>query len=270
MSNNLLFDSSRIKNQRKRNVIIYVIIIIIAILVWLPGSWFNQNFFAFISGKLSGFMSSGRNNILGWSDRISVNDKLTKLKDENLALMQENSSLKEKIKDSVNRFGFPDIEAKYNLVETKIIGKDNYFNTPLLYIILGKDRGLREGLPVLDSQGVLVGTIINCQEKISQIALTTSHESRLGARVAGTEWDGIVKGNRDLRAVMEMLPFESKLKKGDPVITDNRNPDIPEGIVIGTIDLIKESDDHLFNQTVLELPWDTSNMSKVWVITGRK
>lgn len=270
MSNNLLFDSSRINNQKRRNVVVYLIILILALLIWLPGSWFNQSFFSFISGKLSGLFSSGTSSLVNWSSKSSDNSEVVRLKDENLALLQENASLKEKIRDNSSQFGFADISDKYNLVETKIIGKDSFFNTPLLYIMAGKNQGLREGLPVLDPEGDLIGTLRNCQEKISQVVLVANHESRLGARVAGTDWDGIVEGNRDLRAVMEMLPLESKIKKGDQVITDNKNPDIPEGLVIGSVDLIKESDDHLFNQAVLELPWNSKNMSKVWIIIGRK
>ena len=266
MSNNLLFDSTRIVNRRKKRAIIYFIIFIVAFVLWFPGTWPNQNSFSLLGGEVGVLINRVKNSFTGREDD-SPNNKLEK---QNLALMQENASLKEKIRDNSIQFGIDSVKTDYTIVEARVIGKDSFFDIPLLHLLAGTDKGLREGLPVLDPNGVLIGTIKESQEKISQVVLTPNHESRVGAKIAGSDWDGVVEGNRDLRAVLEMLPLESRVKEGDQVVTDNRNPNIPEDLIIGSVGLIKESDDHLFNQAVLDLPWDSNNLDKVWVIVGRK
>jgi len=218
-------------------------------------------------GTLASKMSG---SIFNWQEKNVNGGEANQLKEKNIALIQENAQLKEKIRSDQKQFSNDTLKTNYSLTEASIIGKDNFFNTPIFFILGGKDKGLRDGLPVLDGNGVLVGTIQGVQEKISQVALTPNHQSRIGGRIAGSDWDGVVEGNRDLRAVLEMLPLESKINNGDQVVTDNRNPDIPQGIVIGTVAAIKESDDHLFNQALLDLPWESNNLDKVWVILGRK
>lgn len=249
---------------------VYSAIIIIAFILWFSGGWLSQNSFSYLSGIIASLGNLTQIRLRGWADDSFGNVEINKLKNENVVLMQENASLKERFRNISLQFEDNSLKSNYSLTEARVIGKDNFFNTPIIHILSGTEDGLRDGLPALNLSGVFIGTIKHSQEKTSQVILTPNHESRVGARIAGTEWDGIVEGNRDLRAVLEMLPLPNKVELGSQVVTDNRNPDIPEGLLIGTVALTKESDDYLFNEALLDLPWNSNNLDKVWIITGRK
>lgn len=215
-------------------------------------------------------MIKAKNSVSGWWEKFFGKRDTALFEEEKSDLIRENALLKEKIRKNGINFEGEDLISLFNMVEVDVIGKDNFLGTPLIFIFGGDDMGLREGMPVLDSKGLILGTIKTSQQKISQAILTPNHDSRIGARIAGTDWDGIVVGNRDLRMVLEMMPLDSQFKRGDQVVTDNRNPDIPAGILIGMVSSIKESDDHLFKEAILDSPWDNKKLDKVWVITGRK
>jgi cell shape-determining protein MreC len=248
----------------------YFIIVVVVFILWSSGSWLNQYSFSYLSGLTASLSNFTRISLYTSLDEQFGNAQENQLAKENLALLQENVFLKEKIRSNAIQLEDNDLKTNYFLTEAKVIGRDSFFNVPIIHVLSGTDRGIRDGLPVLNSNGVLIGTIGSSQEKTSKVILTPNHESRIGARIAGTDWDGIVEGSRDLRAVLEMLPLESKVEAKNQVVTNNRNPDIPEGLLIGTVALIKESDDYLFNEAVLDLPWNSKNLDKVWIITGRK
>lgn len=255
-------------NRRKSNR--YFIYIILAIIIWLPGQFIYQSSFGYFSGFWGSSLKTVNNNFFGWLEKKFSNEDTESLKNKIEKLNQENALLKENVKLNKAQFEKSEISSLYNLQEVLVIGNDNFFNTPLLFLFGGENLNIKPGSPVLDDKGSLIGTVKESQAKLSQVILTPNHESRIGAVIAGTEWNGILEGNRDLRAVLEMLPLESNIKEGDQVVTDNRNPVIPAGILLGTITLVKESDDHLFKEALLDLPYNSKKLNKVWIITGRK
>jgi|GEM_PF-1718412 len=268
---NILSDStSKLVGKKKRSNKFFLILILVAILLYFSSLSINQYSFVFAGGKGGTLITEINQSFFSWWDAITGKEDTGSFEKEREALLQENTALKEQIRKENIKFTNEKLDSTHNLVELRVIGKDNFLDTPLLFLLGGNDRGLRIGLPVLNNQGSLIGTIKSSEQKISQVILTPNHDSRIGARLAGTDWDGVVEGNRDLRAVLEMLSLDSQLKVGDQVVTDNRNPDIPEGILLGTVSFVKESDDHLFKEAVLDLPWDSKKLDKVWVVTGRK
>jgi len=254
-------------NRKRSNK--YLLFLVLLILLWFPAYYVYQHSFGFLSaGSASGAMGAKKafsdwlGGFLGQKDPAALEMK-------EAALLKENAALKEQIKSGNIQFRNNDFRSAYKLAEAKVIGNDNFLDSPLLYLFAGKDNGLRDGLPVVNEQGIMVGRTTQCQAKISEVVLTPNHQSRIGARIAGTDWNGILEGNRDLRAVLEMLPLDSQVKEGDQVVTDNRDPDIPDGILLGTVESVRESDNHLFREAILDLPYDSKKMEKVWVITGR-
>jgi cell shape-determining protein MreC len=134
----------------------------------------------------------------------------------------------------------------------------------------GENKGFNKGLAVLDENGVLVGLIKKSEGRFSEIYLLYNHASRVGAKLAGTEWNGVLQGSRNLRGVLAMLPLESDIHEGEEVITDNRNPAIPPNILIGSVAFVRDSEDKLFKEVVLNLFADSKNLTKVWIVTGHK
>lgn len=268
MSNDSLFIASRRKNKFQIKGVIFWIFILM-IFIWFLGKFFYQSSFGFVGGKFNEFIFQleGKRLFLG---EDLLNQELQKIKEENLRLIQENVIMKEKVKDEQNNLSVAEVLKDLSLEEVSVIGNDNFLDTPSLIVLGGEDKKIQSGMAVLDQGGALIGLIKKSEAKISQIILLNNNESRVGARIAGADWDGVVEGNRNLRAVLTMLPSESQIKKGDEVITDNRNPLIPQGLLLGTVNEMKESEDRLFKEAILDLPYSSKKLTKVWVIVGRK
>lgn len=256
--------------DRRRKIFFWMVILITAVLFWYSRSFARVYFVDVLSVNLSGFLVHARNSALSGFSRGSHTEKINALAQENAKLAQENALLKDQMKEQKIQFFSQSILGGYNLIETKVIGNDNFLATPTIYISGGNEKGIEKNMAVLNENGSLVGIINESQNKISIVILLSHHNSRVGAKIAGTSWDGVVKGSRDLRAVLEMLPLESDIKTGDEAVTDNRNPDIPANLLLGKVAFVRESDDRLFKEAVLDLPYDSKNLSKVWVVTGRK
>jgi cell shape-determining protein MreC len=267
---NQLPESTRrlIGNRKRSNR--YLLLFLLLILIWFPGHYLYQYSFGFLSAESGSSAMGAKNKFFSWINNLSGNKDIATLEVKEAALLKENAALKEQIRSLGVQFKNDDFQSTNKLTEVKVIGNDNFLASPLLYLFGGKDNGLRDGMPVVDEAGVMVGKITQCQAKIALVVLTPNHLSRIGARIAGTEWNGILEGNRDLRAVLEMLPLDSQVKESDQVVTDNQDPDIPAGILLGTVSLVRESDNHLFKEAILDLPFDSKKMDKVWVVTGRK
>jgi len=270
MNNNILSNSAKRLLARKKRANKIFIFLLMILLLWFPSHLINQYSFGFVGAESGSLATQAQGFLSGWLEKMFGKEEETSLAKEKEVLLQENAALKETIRQKNIQFQDSNLSSAYNIKELKVIGKDNFLNTPLLFLFGGNDVQLKKGMPVLDQQGALLGTIKESQEKISQVILTPNHDSRVGAKIAGSDWDGILEGNRDLRAVLEMLPLDSQPKVGDQVITDNRNPDVPAGILLGTVSMVRESDDHLFKEAVLDLPWDSGKLDKVWVVVGRK
>jgi len=267
---NHLPDSTRrlIGNRRRSNK--YLLLFLLLILLWFPGHYLYQYSFGWLSAESGSSTVKTRNIVANWFGELPGEKDAAVLKEKEAALLKENSALREQIRLQGIQFKNEDFQSAYILTEIRVIGNDNFLDSPLLYLFGGKDNGLRDGLPVVNETGVMVGKVTQSQAKMALVTLTPNHSSRLGARIAGTDWNGILEGNRDLRAVLEMLPLDSQVKEGDQVVTDNQDPDIPAGILLGTVATVRESDNHLFKEAILDLPFDSKKMDKVWVITGRR
>jgi len=271
LMNNVLSDSTRrLLGKRRRSSKHLLLILLVAVILWLPNNFINQYSFGFVGGESGNLAITTKNSVSEWWEKLFNKENVASFEEDKINLMRENAMLKEQIRKSGINFEGGNLSSLFNLAEVGVIGKDSFLGTPLIFIFGGGNIGLREGMPVLDNRGSLLGTVKTSQQKISQVILTPNHDSRIGARIAGTDWDGIVEGNRDLRMVLEMLPLDSQIKKGDQVITDNRNPDIPAGILIGTVATMGESDDHLFKEAILDSPWETKKLDKAWVVIGIK
>jgi len=258
-----------IKRRKKLPKEVFFILLLIAIL-WIPGFFLFQYSFGFADSKIGGVFWNTKNSLFNIRDQVAGPQAIQKLKDEKIELLKENALLKKKIKEDSIKMEDDSLQSTFTLKELKIIGRDNFLDTPIIFLDGGESKGVKKGMAVTDHKGSLLGIIDESQEKISRVKLTPHHKSRVNGVIAGTNWNGIVEGKRNSKAVLKMLSLESEPQEGNPVVTDNSNPNIPSGLLIGELKEIGESEDHLFKEAFLELPWDIEKLEKAWVVIGRR
>lgn len=117
----------------------------------------------------------------------------------------------------------------------------------------GEEDGLRAGLPVLSSQGILIGKIAEVKTSIATVDLTNSKRCKTAATVLNSDkTSGITEGELGLTINMNFIPQNTVINIGDLVVTSGLEENIPRGLVIGKVAEVKKENNALWQQAVIE------------------
>lgn len=192
----------------------------------------------------------------------------TKLTEENLKLLSENAMLCDM--ESENKTLRSELKLlpreKFDLEAAKIISYDPRGHGNWIKIDKGEKDGIKPGMPVIVSNSVIVGKIEEVFSKSSQVILSTNSQSVINGVVSATEAKGIAKGKYGLGIIFDMVLQTDTISVGDEVITSGISGAIPRGLLLGKIQEVRLSPDHLFQQAVISPPIEFSKLKIVFVI----
>lgn len=157
---------------------------------------------------------------------------------------------------------------KFSLKAAEVIGQDQQSAGNWLLIDKGSSDGLSEGMAVIVDQGAVVGRISELTSTSSKVIVLTSPESVVNATDAQTEARGIVRGQYGSGMVLDTVLQTDVLHRDDAVVTSGLGEDFPRGLLLGTIDGIRVSDDRLFQQATIVPAVKFSSLRVVFVIAG--
>jgi rod shape-determining protein MreC len=129
---------------------------------------------------------------------------------------------------------------RYLWREAKVVYNSVNFDQNYIQINRGFDQGIRDNMAVLNSDGALVGVVVNTSANFSQIMSLLHTKSRVPASlkrssVFGTvEWDA--KDPRYL--LLRGISKDVEVKKGDSIVTSIYSYNYPPNFLIGTINSI--------------------------------
>lgn len=172
---------------------------------------------------------------------------------ENNSLISEVASLQEMRKENeILREQLKLIPRdKFELVSSSVIAQNPQNTGSWLVIDKGSSDGIDVGMPVIVSEGILVGTVGDVSLNSSRVILLTDSSSLVNANDLETGARGIITGVYGLGLVMDMVAQIDALNEGDTIITSGLGGDIPKGLLIGKIQDINMSSDKLFQQAVV-------------------
>lgn len=184
---------------------------------------------------------------------LAVNSRLQ-------ALEQENKTLRE-------FFDFKETK-NYQLVIANILGRDN-INQNLLIIDVGDNKKIQTGQAVVVNDGIIIGKVLKVNSDSAIVRLLIDNQSKLAVAVGSTQQiSGLLTGLLGLGMNLSFIPQEQEMKKGDMVVTNNLNDQIPAGLAVGTVEEIEFSNEELFKTASVSTLLDYSTLSLVAVITS--
>lgn len=222
-------------------------------------------------------VSSFRNNWNGWtavfSDKNHLQQQIKLLEAENSQLTLENQSLQEYKQESFRlrkMLNFDNVNReKYDLLPAHLIARspNNWYEC--ITIDRGSRQGVEKGMPVI-SPGGLVGRVGSVSENSAQVSLITDREMAVGAIIQKTrETNGIVEGLGDSNELrMINIPYYSKIKEGDRIISSGLSATYPPGINIGTVTKVTREPNGLLLVAMIKPAVDFNKLEEVFVITG--
>jgi rod shape-determining protein MreC len=130
----------------------------------------------------------------------------------------------------------------------------------------GSAAGIAVGMPVIVSEGILVGKVEEVSDYSAKISLLTNSSSIVNAVDLNTEAKGVVRGEYGLGIILDLVSQADVLNEGDDVITSGLGGNYPRGLLIGRIQEFGFTADKLFQQAVIMPKVKYSELQMVAVI----
>ena len=259
---------------KKKNRIIRVLagILIIAVL-FLTLNFFRKeikNFFYYLSFPAQKFFwkagQESSNFIKGLAAINFLQKEINNLKSRNVELDAENSLLKDiKRENDILRQALNlGLEKEYQFVVAKIIGKDIASDT--LTINMGQDNEIEKNMPVITEEKIIIGRISEVYKNFSKVMLVSNKKSVFDAKILEKEIAGEIKGGGNFNVIMDLVPRDKNIVKGDSVITTSFGKIFPAGILAGKVEEVKKNDIDAFQYVKVVPAFDINRIDSLFVI----
>lgn len=198
-------------------------------------------------------------------DLKSENERLEK---ERLRLSAENAGLRDMRKENEelrHELGLLPRE-EFRLKSAEVIGRDASGFGNFLSIDQGSLRGIAKGMPVIVEKGVLIGKVTDVFPSSARVMLLSNPESLISGVTLDSDAHGIVKGEHGLGLLFDMALQTDTLRQGDTIVTSGLGGDMPKGLLIGTLQEPRLSDDRLFQRSSVVSPVSLERLRYVFVV----
>lgn len=247
-----------------------IVIVILHTLGWLKpieslflgvGSSVSRNFYS-AGNRTSGFFDF-------WGSIGSLREENKNLKNEVIDLKTKIAALGEAQRENDllrEQLAYTRVSS-FKTIPSFIVGRDS--NNLLQYFVInrGEKDGVKVNMPVIFSRGLLVGRVVETYRSTAKVLLAVDSSSVIPAIVQNTSRpSGLIKGEHGTGLLMETIPQDKTLNKGDLVITSGLGGDFPKGLVIGQVEEVKNSDNQLFKEARVQPLVDFNKLEMVFVI----
>lgn len=194
-----------------------------------------------VAGGADSFTSPVTNAWKSFTDFEDMEEENARLRDE-LAQLRS-SSIEASAAEEALRALLDEIDIDYaggaSTIVGQVIERPGNFQSYSVEIDRGANDGLREGMPVVTSGG-LVGRVASVQDNFAEVRVLHQDGFALGIRVIGTGDIALAEGQgigEDLEVTVAQGASENTdIEVGDPVVTSGIQgssypPDLPVGVI---------------------------------------
>lgn len=231
-----------------------------------------RNFLMVVTFPVQKFFSSTALKVSSFGEAVSSIGKIRsenkKLIEENIRLKSENSKFQETMQENellrsqLNITPVKDFETE----AASVIGRDIYNDNEWILIDKGGNNGIKKGMPVIVSEGVLVGRVEEVFPSSSKIIFVSNPSMNTNVEAVETGAVGIAKGNYGLGLIMDLVLQTDTLKVGDKIITSDISQNIPRGLLVGEIQEVSPAKNDLFQKAIISSPVDFLKLRFVFII----
>lgn len=169
---------------------------------------------------------------------------------ENLSLKEENSNLRKQLGTDFSKF--------HVLLPAKVLGISR-----LMEIETIDNTRVKVGQAVV-YLGNYVGKIEKTGWGIAYVQLATDPSSKVAAKTPNAA--GIVTGEFSSGVTFDKIAKSETISEDDLVVTSGLGGAIPQGLILGKVLKIKQSNDELFSQALIETQVDIRKLTMVYIV----
>jgi rod shape-determining protein MreC len=211
----------------------------------------------------------------GVYERINRVNEYLNLRTQNDELVLENARLKSLLFNKEDTTKLPLADSvkgvkPADIIVSKVI--HNSYSTHENFITLnsGSNDGVKPDMGVINSLGI-IGIIDDTSPRYSTVVSILNMKSQINAKLKKSNhfgsltWDGKSTGFVQLRDV----PRLASVRKGDTIVTGGQSVIFPEGINIGTVDVVYVEEKTSFYVIKVKLFNDMTNLGHVYIIKSK-
>jgi rod shape-determining protein MreC len=164
---------------------------------------------------------------------------------------------------------FRETHADVPMAAARVIGASPDSGSLVIYIDRGSRDGIRRDMGVITPDGV-VGKILAVYPDTSQVLLLGDRESGVGALLANTRTQGVVKGSGKPELSMDYVSNDAKVSADEAVLTSGQDRIYPKDLPVATV--VQAAPDHKtpFMQILLKPTAHLDQLEEVLVLLTRQ
>lgn len=177
------------------------------------------------------------------------------------------SKYKDLIADSL--YHIPSNDEIFTTIGARVINNTLHKLDNFITLNRGRSSGIKEDMGVLDAQGV-VGIVYKVSDHYSLVISLLNSQMNLSCKIKGTDYFGYLhwEGDDPQAAYLKDLPRHAEFTLGDTIITSGYSTVFPEGLMVGTVDDITDSNDGLSFLLKVKLASNFGALRNVTVIAA--
>lgn len=159
--------------------------------------------------------------------------------------------------------------SKFQLVSADVIAHSTDGGKDALIINRGNRDGIKENMPVIMNEGVVVGKIAHADSLVATVMLMTDADFKLAAIVNGTKSPGLIHGAKGLDVSLEEVPRVEKINIGEVVVTTGVDGIFPPDLLVGKIRSVDAPENEIFQSAKVTPVVDIRQARIVSIIIGK-
>ena len=151
---------------------------------------------------------------------------------------------------------------KAHVIKNSLTLADNYIT-----LDKGSASGVRPDMGVVGAAGV-VGIVYRTSPRYSLVIPLLNSKSSVSCKIQGSDYFGYLKweGDDPCYAYLKDLPRHAEFSLGDTVVTSGFSSVFPQGLMVGTVDDMADSNDGLSYLLKVKLATDFGKLGSVRIL----
>lgn len=248
---------------------LFVLLEVASFVLLFKHNRYQQSVFFTSANVVSGAVFEVSGGITSYFHLKKANEELL---DRNMLLEQQLDNLEKALRDhQVDSMAINSIKelpvTEYRLYKARVIKNSINQSDNFITLDKGSSSGIHPEMGVIDGNGV-VGIVYETSPSYSVVLSLLNSKSNISCKIVGSQYFGYLKWEHgDSRyAYLKDLPRHAEFNLGDTVVTSGYSSMFPEGIIVGTVDDMTDSNDGLSYLLKVKLSNDFGRLSDVRVI----
>lgn len=250
----------------------FLVLQVLALYMLFNYNRFHRAAFLGIASEMTGGINNQVDKVDDYFHLRDENKRVHRMNDSLLNLLRTNFNTPDtsqrlvtdslRVTDStreVRRYIFRDAKVVYNSVNEE----NNY-----LQLNRGSNQGVKDNMAVLNSNGAVVGLVVNTSPNFSQVMSLLHSRSRLPAMLKKSSTSGTISWDKkDYRFLtLEGISRDVEVKKGDTVLTSQYSYNYPPSFMIGTVERIAVDKNSGFYNLKVRARANFNSIQQVFVV----